>query len=147
MVAAVANSLVDQTGNPPGLPDRKQVFARALEAKPLDPEALLADLQALARPASRQDIGEQLVIIVGCFPNAKADDAEIYGRMLAEYVADTNPSISDLITARDRLIKSLDFRPSIAEVLRFLGTEKHERQSRTERIEYFVSHPSERRRC
>jgi hypothetical protein len=128
----VANDLL------PELPNRKDVLTRAGEARPLDPKALLADLHALAQPASRRDIGEHLVILVGCFPNAKTDDAEIYGRMLAECVAATSPSVSDLNAARDKLIKRLDFRPSIHQVLEALETEKKERQMRTERIAYIV---------
>jgi hypothetical protein len=141
MVAAVANNLVDKIASLPGLPNRQhrqQVFARASEPTPLDPEALLADLNALAQPASRRDIGNQLAILVGCFPNAKTDDTEIYGRMLAEDVAARQPSVSDLEAACRGLRQSLNFRPSICEVLGALVAEQQERQRHTDRIERLI---------
>ena len=130
-----ANELV------PKCPNRAEVFTRAAEARPLEPVALLADLQALARPASRRDIGEHSAIIIGCYPNAKTEDAEIYGRAFAEYIAEANPALSDLEAARHRIIKTFVFRPSIAEVLMVLEAEKQLRLQRTDRIEYLVKHP------
>ena len=137
----MANELVDKTESLPELPNREQVFARAAEAEPTEPKALRADLHSLARPPSRRDIGGHLAIIIGCFPNAKTDDAEIYGRALAEYVEAAQASLSDLEASRHRLIKTFRFRPSIAEVLEILEAEKQKRLRYTDRIEYIVSHP------
>lgn len=134
----MANNLVNQTGGPPGLPNREQVLARAAEAKPSQIEALHADLLALAQPASRRDIGEHLAILIGCFPNAKTDDTEIFGRMMAEFVAETNPSLSDVEAACHGLIKTMRFRPAIAEVLEALAWEKQHRLQWADRIKYFV---------
>jgi hypothetical protein len=138
-MATVANNLEG------GIPDRKQVFDRAGQPTPVEVDALLADLHALGRPASRRDIGEHLLILVGCFPNAKTDDAEIYGRVLAEDVADRQPSLSDLEVTCRNLRRTLDFRPSIHQVLVELDEVKQIRQRHTDRIEYLVKHPECRR--
>jgi hypothetical protein len=122
-------------------PNRREVLDRRRHQPKPDMGAWLADLQVLARPASRLDIGEHLVILIGCFPNAKTEDTEIYGRMLAEFVAATNPSLSDLIAARDGLIKGLNFRPSISEVLMYLATERREREELTEQVAWYVANP------
>jgi len=134
----MANNPVAKTGNLPALPNRAEVLARAAEVHPVDIDGLHADLQSLARPATRLDIGQHLVILLGCFPNAKTEDTEIFGRALADYVAEANPSLSDLEAARHRLIKTMSFRPSIAEVLEALEAEKQRRLRYADRIAYIV---------
>jgi hypothetical protein len=80
-------------------------------------------------------------MLVGCFPNAKTEDTEIFGRSLVQYVTETQPSLSDLEATRHKLIKTLVFRPSIAEILWALAATKRERLECADRIEYLVNNP------
>jgi hypothetical protein len=115
---------------------------RAAESNLADLDAILAeaqvaldDLRALARPATKLDIAKQLAILVKCYPNiGTADGGEVYGRLLIEDVAATQPSLGDLESACRQLRRTSRFCPVIAEVLGALEAAKHQCQEITHKI-------------
>jgi hypothetical protein len=99
-----------------------------LDAVLPEAQAVLDDLHALARPASKLDVAKHLAVLVKCYPKARNADGEIYARMLAGDVAATQPSIGDVEGACRKLRRTLKFCPTIAEVLEALeAATKHRR--------------------
>jgi hypothetical protein len=138
---AAMNNIVKMADNLPQLPRTEHVHFRAeqivgrwytaqrygisaedcrtaLDALLPEMKAVLNELRALQRPASKTDIVKHLTVLVGCFSNG-AVNGEIYGRTLAEYVAAREPSIGDLEDACKMLLqtRTSPFQPTIAEVL------------------------------
>jgi hypothetical protein len=153
------NSIVEKNRNLPELPRNEQIYSRAdqimirrygprrpgmgaaessladLDAILPDAQAVLDDLRALAQPATKLEIAKQLAILVKCYPNiGTADDGAVYGRLLIEDVAATQPSIGDLENACRQLRRTSRFCPVIAEVLGALEAAKHQRQEITHKI-------------
>lgn len=157
----MANNLIDQTASLPELPRQKQIFARAdsimirrygpgrdgmgraessladLDAIMPESQSLLDDLHALARPASKQEIAKNLIILVKCYPAATAD-GETYGRLLIEDVASIQPSIGDLEGGCRELRQTSRFCPAISEVLKAISDAKQRRHDITRQIANIV---------
>lgn len=155
----MANSLVEKSGNLPELPRNEQIYQRAnqivvrrhgpqrlgmgraessladLDALLPDAQAVLDDLRALARPATKLEIAKQLAILVKCYPNiGTADGGEIYGRLLIEDVAAMQPSAADVEGACRKLRRTSRFCPVIAEVLEAISQAKHHLHDTTNKI-------------
>jgi hypothetical protein len=88
-----------------------------------------AALDALARRATKREIAERLALLLKSFPNAGAADAEVYGGMLLQDVADTGPTIGDIEEACRQIRGTSKFLPVIAEVLEVLAECKYQRLS------------------
>jgi hypothetical protein len=154
----MANSIVEKNRNLPELSRHEQIYARAdsimirryrptrngmgraessladLDAIMPEAQVALADLRALAQPASKMDIAKQLAILVKCYPNAGNADAEIYGRLLIEDVAAMQPAIGDLEAACRNLRRTSKFIPAISEVLEAIADAKNHRYDITRKL-------------
>jgi hypothetical protein len=153
------NTLVHKTANPPELPRDAQIYARAdqimirrygprlpgmgsaesslahLDAILPGAQAVLEDLRALARPATKLHIAKQLAILVKSIPNpGNNTDGEIFGRLLIEDTAASQPSIGDLEAACRNLRLTREFIPAIAKVLEAIADAKNHRHDITRKI-------------
>jgi hypothetical protein len=68
-------------------------------------------------PATKQEIAEELAVLIGAFPNAGKNDLAIFGRALADDVGSLQPSRITLQTACRQLRRSQEFVPTIAAVM------------------------------
>jgi hypothetical protein len=80
------------------------------------------DVEHASRPATTDDIINQLAILGGCFPTGQNNELMIYGRCLAEDVIAAKPSLFALEHACRTLRRTSKFRPVIAEVLSAIAT-------------------------
>jgi hypothetical protein len=150
---AAMNNIIKMADNPPHVPRTEKVHVRAnqvmarwggshcygrsdadtladFDAILPEAKAALDDLHALARPASRQDIVNNLTVLLGCFSKGSVN-GEVYGRTLAEYVDEMRPSICDIEHACRTMLKTRlsPFQPTIAEVLEALKGAKQNNES------------------
>jgi hypothetical protein len=106
----------------------------ALDAVLPEAQALLDELRALARQATKPDIAKQLIALVKCYPSPGTADGEVYGRLLMEDVAAAQPAIGDLEGACRNLRRTRKFIPAIAEVLEAIGEAKNHRHDTMRKI-------------
>jgi len=92
--------------------------------------AVTRNLDAALRPASQKELAAELALIVAAFPNSKAN--EDFGSILFASVAATRPRIGAVMMARQRLIFTSKFTPSIAEVREAI-------MEATEELGHFIS--------
>jgi hypothetical protein len=103
-------------------------------------QALLQRLRVLNRPASRAEIAQHLLILVGAFPNTARADLKLFSRVLAEDVASAQPSAIVLERACRRIRRTATFVPTIAEVLAAIEMEE---KSVKGSIFWLANHPEQ----
>lgn len=104
----------------------------------------LEELKALERPALQVEIAKELIALIGCFPSGNVDP-EIFGRLLIERVAATQPSIADVEAACSYLLDThIGFCPSIAEVLAALKATKQHREALANRMVEIINSRDQR---
>jgi hypothetical protein len=81
------------------------------------PGALIRRLDALDKPANRDDIAAELLLLTAAFPNTSARDLNLYAQLLSEDVEATAPGKLALNIACRRLRRVSRFLPAISEVL------------------------------
>jgi hypothetical protein len=91
-------------------------------------QAVLDDLNALARPASKREIAEHLAVLINCYPNGRPADFKTFGHVLGIDVAAAQPTIGDVEGACRRYRRNSEFFPTIAGVLKALEAAKQQRQ-------------------
>jgi len=123
-----AASVVDLRGRisklleaePHTLEDVDKRIAAFQALKPADQD--LADLaihieNGLLRATSEQ-IKEQLALLLGAFPSSNAPDPMVYSRMMFNEVVAAGPSVIAVAMACSELRRTLQWPPSIADVLK-----------------------------
>jgi hypothetical protein len=128
----MANSPVEKTENLPTPEPTDRLYRRANQLvrsnKPFEPaesSAIVAELEALSRPATKVEIAEHLVVMLKGVPKAPAPD---YVRILAEDVGASQPSIGTLDLACRNVRRTTTFIPTINQVLKALAAAAKERQ-------------------
>jgi hypothetical protein len=86
-------------------------------------ETLRRQLDGLDKPATRDAIGAELLMLTCAFPNVGSRDLKVFEKLLAEDVAAAAPSRFALQLACRRLRRTSRFLPSIAETLEALAQE------------------------
>jgi ABC-type Fe3+-citrate transport system substrate-binding protein len=118
--------------------DIRERIKKFLEAEPHtleDADKRIAELQAL-RPseqrlaglttqtdhglsrATSEQIQEQLALLLGAFPSSNTPDPMVYSRMMLNEVLAAEPSVIALTMACSELRRTLQWPPSIADVLK-----------------------------
>jgi hypothetical protein len=123
---------------------RAESYLDDLDAILPEAKAVLAELQAAARPASDLEIGKHLGVLVKCFPNTGTADRETYGSVLVLDVIAAQPSISDVEAACRMLRQTSNFMPTIAEVLTALHVEKQRREGTIRGVAHIVNYDRDR---
>jgi ABC-type Fe3+-citrate transport system substrate-binding protein len=123
-----AQSVVDARGR----------LGKLLEAEPHtleDADKRIAELQALKptdqhltevcnqmehgfQRATLEQIQEQLALLLGAFPSSNTPDPMVYSRMMLNEVLAAEPSVIALTMACSKLRRTLQWPPSIADVLK-----------------------------
>jgi hypothetical protein len=98
-------------------------------------ETLKRQLEELDKPATRDAIGAELLLLTCAFPNVGSRDLKVFGKLLAEDVAAAAPSHVALHLACRRLRRTSRFLPTIAETLEALAQETKKIDSAKWRIE------------
>ena len=93
-------------------------------------------LDALDRPATRDDIGAQVLMLMLAFPNVSSRDLKPFGKMLTEDVTAAAPGRLALEWACRKLRRMSRFVPTIAETLEALAlaTQQNPRHAREDRL-------------
>jgi hypothetical protein len=91
-------------------------------------KAVVAELNALSRPATNAEIVQHLAVLLASVPNAVKDDASV--RILAEDVLESAPSLGvlELGCRTLRRNRASSFQPTINEVLKALARAARERR-------------------
>jgi hypothetical protein len=105
--------------------------------------AIVAELEALSRPATKAEIATKLSIMLHAFPNAGNADREAFVRTLADDVGASQPSIGVLDLACRYVRRNARFIPTINEVLQALAAAASER----EKIFYILGKKGARLEC
>jgi hypothetical protein len=129
-----AQSVVDIRGRikkfleaePHTLEDADKRFAELQALRPS--EQRLAELtteidRGLSRATSEQ-IQEQLALLLGAFPSSNTPDPMVYSRMMLNEVMAAEPSVITLTMACSKLRRTLQWPPSIADVLKAIREEE-----------------------
>ena len=129
-----AQSVVDVRGRirkfleaePHTLEDADKFIAELQALKPVDQD--LADLaihieNGLLRATSEQ-VQEQLALLLGAFPSSNTPDPMVYSRMMLNEVMAAEPSVITLTMACSKLRRTLQWPPSIADVLKAIREEE-----------------------
>jgi hypothetical protein len=83
-------------------------------------EKVCARLAKLSKPATKIEIANHLALLLKSFPNAGKDNAEFFGRMLAEDVGAQQPTRGGIEAACRALRQGCRFIPTISETLEAL---------------------------
>lgn len=117
--------LVEFIGDTVGALHFNRYHAGCLKAAIADVEPLARHIEQVAQrisvaqaPASREEIGKCLTLLIAAYPNASSKgDLTTFGRMLVEDVASLEPSIAAVDKACRELRQTKAFVPAIAEVI------------------------------
>jgi hypothetical protein len=99
-----------------------------------DCRAIITELDALSRPATKVEIAQHLAVMLKSFPNSGNTDREAFARILAEDVGASQPSIGVLELACRNLRRNARFIPTINETLEALAGAAGERMQIFHRI-------------
>jgi hypothetical protein len=145
----MGTNLVEKAENLPTPERTDQLHRRAnriIRGLAQEPEesrqAIVAELEALSRPAAKAEIAQHLAVMLQSFPNAGNANREIFVRVLAEDVGASQPSIGVLELACRNLRRTARFMPTINETLEALAEAERERAS----IFYQLGNRRQRRR-
>lgn len=81
----------------------------------------VAYVEARARPATGDEVGRQIALLLGSYPNARPSDPAVYSRMLIEDVRAAQPTWAALDSACRHWRQKQKWPPSVAELLDELG--------------------------
>ena len=98
--------------------DKCVVALQALHLSEQNLSELALQIESGFVRATAEQIQEQLTLLLGAFPSSNAPDPMVYSRMMLHEVAAAQPSMIALTMACTKLRRTLQWPPSVSEVLK-----------------------------
>ena len=104
--------------------DKCVVALQALHLSEQNLSELALQIESGFVRATSEQVQEQLALLLGAFPSSNTPDPMVYSRMMLNEVMAAEPSVITLTMACSKLRRTLQWPPSIADVLKAIREEE-----------------------